>query len=359
MNKQKMILAVIGGVFGVALLVMGYLVFCAYSSKVAALSGDEEEGIDGLETVVANADQLSRKPVRPCQASVTAIESNVTAISEWREAALKQASRGDRFFDKTTAAAFKTMIVADAKRLSMLPGAVGGHVMKPDFAFGPFHDYIGGGKMPDEAALPVLQRQWDDIANVIEVLSKCGVAEVTSVALGTAVVKNEEAEASAKGKSAKKPTPKKQKVKEAAKSGQQGDVANAYIVAFSAKPDALVRVINAFATGERFVVVDDFGFTHPQDAIAQTLGGETKKTQEAPAGSRRRRRGAQTEEKKDAENESETKNKTGVVTDPATDGPLAVTLKLTVCDFRTLEENDEEKAKANGEGEGKAKEVKK
>lgn len=348
MNKQKMVLAVIGGVFGIGLLVMGYLVFSAYSAKVTALEGDDEEGVQGLETVVANAEQLSRKPVYPCQASVLAVESNATAVAEWREAALRQASKGDRFFEKTTAAAFKTMIVADAKRLSMLPGAAGGRLMKPEFTFGPFHDYIGGGKMPEEAQLATLQRQWDDLATLVEMLSKCGVAEITSIGLATAETKPEPAPA-AKGKNARRPQPKKPAAK-GKNAGKAEDLSapnvQSYVLAFSAKPASMVQVINGFATSERFIVVEDFGFTRPQDAVVLALGGEAKKdNKEAQAGSRRsRRRGARVEEEKPAaKDEDEGGKKSGVVTDPTLDKPLAVTMRLSVCDFRSLEENAETK----------------
>jgi len=356
MNKQKMILAVIGGVFGLALLVMGYFVFAAYQAKTVAIEGDADEGIDGLDAVVSNVEQLSRKPVYPCLASIKAIESNTQAVVEWKGATLKQASRGDRFFDRTSAAAFKTMVVADAKRLAALPGSVGGRIMKPDFGFGPFRDYIAGGKMPEESQLSKLQRQWDDIATMIEILSKCGIAEVTATDLQV-VAPTSEAPA---GKTNKKPVSKKPKAKAPTKTEEaQGPCVYSYTLAFTAKPAAFIQVINAFATSERFVVIDDFSFVRTKDAIAQSLGGEVKNAKEAPAsGSRRsRRRGQAAEEQKAKESAEEPQAKNGIVTDPSLDAPLAVTLKLSVLDFRSLEESDDEKSK--DESEGKSKEGKK
>ena len=72
MNKNRLILAVIGGVIAVAVLVAAFLVWQAHSAKVAAREGDEEEGTDGLETVVNRAQTLSRKPIYPCAESVKA-----------------------------------------------------------------------------------------------------------------------------------------------------------------------------------------------------------------------------------------------------------------------------------------------
>ena len=347
MNKQKLILAVIGGVFGVILLGMGWFVFSAYSAKTVALSGDDEEGIDGLETVVANVEQLSRKAVYPSLANVKAVESNTTAVTEWKEAAFKQASRGDRFFEKTTPAAFKTMVIADARRLAMLPGAVNGHVMKPDFAFGLFHDYIAGGKLPEETELPVLQRQWDDLAGMIETLSKCGVDELTAADLAKATAATPEPEQNAKGKkNVKKPAKKPAKGKAGKDDAAKGPSQYTYQLVFNARPEAFVKVVNAFGASERFTVIEDFAFTRVRDQIALALGGEAKKVQEKPQQnvSRRRRRGAQAEEKKEEKPET-AERKSGVVTDPEAE-MLAVTLKLTVVDFRSLEEPAEEK---NGE----------
>ena len=186
MNKTKMILAGIGGAAGLAVLVLAFLVWQAFSAKTAAIEGDDEEGIDGLETVEARAQGLSRKPVYPCAKSVDAISANQTAIDDWCKEGLKLAARGDKVFPKTTPAQFKADIVNDAKRLMALPGRVGGKLVKPDFAFGPFKDYIVEGKMPAEAELGTLQRQWDDVATIAEMLATNGVAELVDVQFAVA-----------------------------------------------------------------------------------------------------------------------------------------------------------------------------
>ena len=182
MNKTKIILAGIGGAVGLAVLTMAYFTWSSYSAKTAAAEGDDEEGVDGLETVMSKAESLSRKAVYPCAASLAAIESNQAAVVAWQKEATELATRGDRAFEQTTPAQFKTDLVADAKRLSALPGAVNGALVKPDFAFGPFGAYIAGGKMPTDAELPELQRRWDDITLVVETLSACGISELADVA---------------------------------------------------------------------------------------------------------------------------------------------------------------------------------
>ena len=153
MNKNKTILLSIAGVIALASAVMAYLDWSAYSAKTAALEGDDMEGIEGLESVIVKAEKLSRKEIYPSAESVKAIEEKIARLEEWQKEAKRLASRGDKVFAKTTPAAFKEFIVTDAKRLSQLPGDVGGALVKSEFTFGPFKEYIAEGKMPAESEL--------------------------------------------------------------------------------------------------------------------------------------------------------------------------------------------------------------
>ena len=339
MNKTKIILAGIGGTVGLAVLVMAYFTWSAYSAKTAAAEGDDEEGVDGLETVVAKAETLSRKPVYPCAASLTVIESNRAAVVAWQKEATELATRGDRVYEKTTSAQFKTDIVNDAKRLASLPGAIGGKLMKPDFAFGPFKGFIAEGKMPAESQLAELQRRWDDVVTVVEILATNGVAELVDVQFKAS---KEEAQQPEKGKKAKKPV---RKANQNNRTVEQSNnpVSYSYVFTFAAKPTSFVKVLNALTVAERFVAVDDFSFVRPKDALAEELGGDEKKAAAQATGGRRgRRRAAVVEEKKDDEKKDE---KGGIVTDPLLDAPLTVTLTATVYDFRSLEDAKAEEVK--------------
>jgi len=335
MNKTKMTLFATGGAIGLAVLVMAYFTWSAFSAKTAALEGDEEAGTDGLETVLSRAQSLSRKDVYPCAASLKALESNKTVIVEWRGEARKLAVRGDRVFEKTTPAAFKEFLVSDAKRLSALPGAAGGVLVKPDFAFGPFKDYISGGKMPAESDLAELQRKWDDVATVVEILAKSGIAELTDVGFVVAGSGEEDKGQKTKDKGKRNP---------AGRSAQTSQTPQtfSYVFSFRTKPAAFVKALNAFVVSERFVTVEGFSITRPTDAIAEALGVEAKSSGSAPAASgRRRRRGAAVEEKK-----SEKENaRNGIVTDPFLDEPFAVSLTVNVRDYRSLEDDKTEEEK--------------
>ena len=338
MNKTKMTLAVIGGVMGLLVLGMAYFTWSAFSAKTAAIEGDDEEGTDGLETVVSKAQTLSRKPVYPCAASLKAIESNQTLVAEWRAEARKLASRGDRVYEKTTPATFKTFLVADAKRLTALPGRVNGALAQPEFAFGPFKDYISEGKMPAEAQLAELQRRWDDIATVVEMLATSGIAELTDVQFGAGAdtEKKDEKEDRNRRNNRKSRKPEKK-----AAGDSLAPRAFSYVFKFNAKPSAFVKVINALETSERFITVDGFTFSHERDVIAAALGGDDERKGEAAAGGGRRgRRGrrAHAAEPTPQEVADAAAAKSGIVTDPQLDPPFAVTLSLTVHDFRSLEE---------------------
>ena len=346
MNKTKMTLAVSGGVIGLLVLVMGYLVWGAYSAKTAALEGGEvgDEMVDGLETVLDRARSLSTlsksHPVYPCAASLKAIESNQTVVADWRGEAAKLAARGDRVFPKTTPAAFKTFIVADAKRLAALPGAVGGALVKPGFAFGPFKDYIAEGKMPAEAQLAELQRQWDDVATLTEMLAGCGIAELVDMQFKVAGQNAEEPSRDA-GRGRKARGNGKKKGAKAAEEKQP--IAHTYVVSFNAKPPAFVKAMNALETSERFVTVENFTFSRAKDVVAEALGGDEKKQETVFAGrrGRRGRRGGSDPEAA-VEAAAEAAAKGGIVTDPLLDAPLQVTMTVTVHDFRSLEEEKEE-----------------
>ena len=335
MNKTKLTLAVSGGVIGLAVLGAAVFAWSAYSAKIAAMEGDEEEGTDGLETVIAQAQTLSRKLVYPCAASVKTIESNRTAVAAWQEEAQKLAVRGDRVFEKSTPAAFKTFIVSDAHRLATLPGAVGGALVKPDFAFGPFKDYIAGGKMPADAQLAEFQRKWDDVATVVEILATSGIAELTDVQFKAAE------EPKAEPKNARKNKTAARGAKREAQNAKNAPVDHSYVFTFAAKPVAFVKAINALETCERFITVDGFTFTRGKDAIAEALGGDEKKAEAAASTGRRGRRGRRgAAESTPLEKMEDAAAKNGIVTDPVLDGPLTVVLNVTVRDFGSLEEKE-------------------
>ena len=350
MNKNRMILAVVGGVIALAVCAMLFLNWTAWSSKVAALEGDDDEGTEGLETVVSRAQTLQSGKVYPCAESVKAVKDNAAKLSDWRRDTLKLVARGDRPIEKTTPPAFKAFLVQDAKRVASLHGAVNGALVKPDFAFGPFKGYIAGSDMPpsEEAKLMELQRRWDDVATLSEVLSGAGIDELVNVEFKD---KAQEAEQSASSRPAKKKGGKK--AAEPEKTFKPKGFG--YSLTFLSRPSALVKVLNSLVTSDRFVVVDSLAFDRTRDNLSEALGGDEKKAEAQQGSGRRgrRRRGGDAAPAQEAEDKKDDKG--GIVTDPLLDAPFSVSLVVTVYDFGTMAEDAGAKEDAKEEKKGASK----
>ena len=341
MSKSKIALAAVGGVSAVAVLAMCAVLWLAFSAKTVAIEGDMDEGTEGLDSVVGAARQLSSGKVYPGPESVKAIKSDIDRLDDWRAGAMRFASRGDRVFEKTTPPAFKSFIVRDAKRLSSLAGAVAGALVKPDFDFGPFKPYISEGKMPEEARLAELQRRWDDISGFAETLSANGVSELVSVAFRDSAADAEKDKD--KGRNDARQNRNRRGAKQAESKPSFKTLSHSYVVVFRARPNALVKVVNAIASGERFVVVDSLSFGRGKDALLVALGGEDKGSANAvqqQSSRRRRRRGDDVQPKVDQAAVAAAAMKDGIVTDPLLDEPLDVTLAFTVHDFNSLVEEE-------------------
>ena len=280
MNKTKTILAAVGGVTLAAVAGAGFFAWSAASARTATLEGDEST--DGLETVREKAERLMAKPIFPSAESVRALTEARDAVNAWKEEAFGLASRGDRRLAPTTDAAFKEFIVSDARRLQALPAGADKKTLAATFDFGPFKPYISEGKMPEQAELKELQRKWDDVSTLIEMLSEAGVDEVTGVELKAPETPKEDARTAKKGK--------KPKAKAKIEPTGVQPVSHTYVITCRMRPGSLVKSLNALAAGERFTVVKDFTIRRESDTVALGLGGEKKEETSAPKTGRRRRR---------------------------------------------------------------------
>ena len=196
--------------------------------------------------------------------------------------------------------------------------------------------------MPAEAELGTLQRQWDDVATIAEMLATNGVAELVDVQFAVAK-KDERPETkdTRRGKADKK----KGSAQSNNRTIEQSIIAHSYVFTFAAKPAAFIRTLNELEASERFITVDSFTFVRPVDVIAAALGGDDKKSAEAQSSGRRGRRGRRGAEAEAPASKlagtGEEAGKNGLVTDPLKDDPLTVTMTVTVHDFRSLEESGE------------------
>lgn len=336
MSKTKMILAALGGTIVLVSLALGVLIWNEASERA--------EKVEDLDSSISTAEGLMRKPVYPGPRSVKALESNRVEYASWSAAARELAARGDRAFEKTTAPAFKSFLVEDAHRLADLPGGVDGKLVKPGFAFG-FSSYITEDKMPEDAILADLQREWYDISTVVEALAVTGVVEIAEVS------RQEKAAAPAEqDENASRKNRKRRSAEPSGGSAAETPSVSTFTVVFRAKPQGLVNAVNAIVSSKRFIVVDAMSFAREQDSLAELLGGETKKEGSSARRSGRRRSRVSEGFAETAADKKDGPPPNGVVTDPAKAPLLKVSMMFSVYDFRTRQGGVQNEGVEKGDG---------
>lgn len=317
-TKNQIALLAIGAVAAVAAIVMGFLIFGAFSAKSGA--------VEALDSAMANARRLCKAQISPTQEAVDALDANRDRHAEWFGAACEMASEGDRAIEENlNEAAFKQQLIDDARELARLPGEANGAIVAPDFTFG-FKDYIAGGMLPERDKIPLLQRQWGDIKEIVRLLSGCGAAEITSIEAKEEPKESEKPQTAA-GKNAKK--------KAQAKTADDEPRATRcrYELQFKAKPKALAEAFNALVAAKRFTVVDAFSFSREDDMVARALSPDKGKSAAGPGRDRKRKRPRPGAESDDDAAVEISAAKKGVITDPKLEAPFVVRLSLSVYDF--------------------------
>ena len=323
LSKNQIVMLSIGGVALVASLALGYLAFSAYSAKSEASENAERDS--------AAVRSLLGAAISPDASSVAAVNKNRDSLAGWTEAAISTASAGDRALaTDVNEAAFKQKLVDEARALSELPGGVDGKIVKPDFSFG-FPDFVTGDKLPEKEKLPQLQRQWADIRTLVETLQACGIVEL--VRIEPTLVKQPTV-----AEQQPKETKKKKRKKKADEDAKPAYTEERYAIDFRAKPAALVKVVNALATSQRFIVVESLDFTRESDMIGKALGEGDKRGADAEQQSsrpRRRRRGAEQAEfgADAAATDAAAEADKGVVNDPDKEEPFLVKAVVLTYDF--------------------------
>ncbi len=319
MKKTQIILASLGGLALLGALIVGWMLFDAFSVKA--------ELLEDLDMQEMKARKLVGAKIAPTRAALRQIETNRLELANWVEVTRAVVSAGDRAVDAgLSEAAFKSKMIEDARLLSGLPGGVAGKLVKENFGFG-YTDFITGGKMPTTAELSELQIRWSDIVTFVNLLGAAGANELLEVsALSPEAPKTEESPARAGRRS---PPRAKKKAEASASPITQ----RPYMFKFRASPVSLVRVLNACAANKRFMIVNAVSFARPSDEIASRIGESKKETQENAGRRRRNRRRASFAE--EAAKEGTESPRKGLVTDPATTEPFVVTLRIATVDFGT------------------------
>ena len=320
LSKQQK-LGVIGA--GVFVLCAGGLGFGAYLAWSGRCEAEEE-----LEAAVGGFRSHYEAAVFPSKRSLDSVLSNKVSYTDWHASALALAARGDRKFPVELPPIFKQRLQREVRRMAALAGGVEGKIAAPAFLFG-FEQYLGeGGVLPQEQDVPRLAVQLDTITQVVDMFAEVGVLEVKAIRRIEQKAASEEEDDGAR-------RPAKAKKGAGKEADAPQETCLAYAFEFTARPAALVAVLNRLTSCPRFMTVKNLSFRETADVIVEHLNAvENAKNQKASgrgATGRRGRRGAATAESA-AQGAAEAAVNPLVV-DPELDAPIQVNFTLEVRDF--------------------------
>ena len=320
MSLSKMQIVSIVSISGFVLAsgALGWFLYDSYTTR----SEQEEE----LESQTASFQRFNEAAVFPSKKTIAGAKTNQVSLAEWREAARAFAARGDRKLAEETPPIFKQRLADTVRKMRALPGSVGGKIAGPAFQFG-FDAYLGeGGVLPDVKDVPRLASQLDVIKHVVVTFAKAGVLEIKEI---NRIDPPPQDDAQTKGN--KKKAGKKDKEAEGPK-----PVCLEFGLVFMARPDAVVKTLNAFSSDSRFLVVKNFALKTPVDDIVSRMDAaeQAKAAASAAAGGGRRRRRAMAVESAPTAENAEVQIGS-LVADPEFGSPAQIEITLAAWDFGT------------------------
>lgn len=335
LTKQQKMGAVGGGVFALGVIVLGYLVFSAWSNlsdvedqgREAEGGGEEGEAqveeIYGLNKEQADFDAYIAENPFPNAVSLATAKSNSLAYASWSSNALDFVSRADKTYETESSDGLKEMIKNAVAKMAQLKN---GTIAEKDFKFG-FDAWYGKNEDSD-AVRARLMRQLDTVTSVVDLLDQAGVLEIKGIELVEPKVAEPQPSG---GKSGKKgPEPK-----------FKDDVLE-YGFVVTTRPAGLVGLLNAFVKDECFYEVKDLKFNQMFDRIDDNIRHRVEAREKAEQGKAaagegrggRRRRGAQAVEEPKKQDSEAAAVLSRVVTDLESDADkIEVSFTLAVHDF--------------------------
>ena len=327
MSKNKLVMCVIGGVAGVLALAIGWLVYSESDAQEAKRAE--------LQTQQSAISQNAWADPKAAKAH----KDNKKAIDDWADDAFKRVSemarpnphRGE------APAAFRLRMFKKQRELMKLPAGSETKIIKDTFYFGErFKDFIDPNTAanPAEADVPALQREWGDVVHFTEILLKSGATELTAV---TVVQPPKPVEENKPRRGVRGPSRSAEKV------NPYPSTEKNYEFTFLARPEALIKVLNAVASDkDRFMAIDSISFEQADDPLKKILGEGEKEKKDNAGGRRRggRRSGGLLDSGKEEEEDVIRK---GLVTNPETAAPFTVVMKVSTIVFAKADD-----AKAKG-----------
>ena len=327
MNKSKLAMAVIGGVAGLMAVGIGVMVWMQTDAC------DEKR----FELDSQFSRQSANAAANPAVAE--AHRKNEKSLVDWAKASY--AFVGDRSVRELDAdqeaSAFKQQMMDEWRALTKLPADSDVKIIKETFFFGDtFKDFISQGSMPSAKDKPRLQREWDDLMHMMDIFLKSGVTEL----VGVEVVRKKSDEPAADEKRQRR----RQSSGAAATVEPYPSSEETYVLRFTARPEALVKTLNAIASDEkRFMSASIRTFEQAGDPLVMMLGGGDKDKESRRGRVRRGRRAQEAEAAETAEGVEAEIARKGLVTNPETCEPFTVTLEVTTYDFVPAEAEEEVK----------------
>ena len=331
MTKQQKTCAIVGGVFGLCVLALGWFLYSAYAERQEIVNGGEETP-EGLEAAKAKYGGFFQQKPFPSVESVRQVKANGAAYAQWRTAAREVAEKGSFLPPsvKLDHGDLKIMLKSQVARMQKLNN---GEICAPAFQFG-FEPYLDADDkketpMPtDPAELTELYTQFVSITNVVDILHANGVQNIRRIGRRQ---KPKEEDSSARQSNQRRRKNAKDK---AAKAAEADDTpaCHTFELEYTVRPTAFVNVLNAFAKSPRFYVVDNLSFGHEGESLKERLNRANAPS--VPGGvkqeGRRRRSPGRS---LDQQEEKKTEKDDGLVTRPDKEQPILVKMKLSVYDF--------------------------
>jgi hypothetical protein len=323
MTKKKMVFTVFGAIFGIGVLVLGWLLWdkISLADENAMALSDEEAKYEGFAS----------SKVFACPYSLATIETNKMSYLQWKDEVMKYVSRADMKPSTESPAAFKQSLTEGIAKMRKLPGGVDGRISVQTFNFG-FDQFFGEtARMPDQKEVPLLAKEFNVISHIVDIFADAGIVEVRTIARKNVVKVAQEESEQSNSRSRRKKNVKKSEA-------PSGPVATplTFTMEILTRPAAFVNVLNDLAVDEKFIVVKKIAFKETEDTIINKINERDTASASKDQGSRggRRRRGLAAAFEANTENKENTENTMSrLVVDPEHDAPIFVTLDIVVTDF--------------------------
>lgn len=306
MNRNKLVLAVIGGAGAAIALIVAVLVFLN-SSEVGTLrenirmNTETCNGKNGITRATGRAMEKAREDIADAALEAYNSLTNAAVVGETPERTALQ---------KRMNAAYE--------RYKKLPAESSRKIIAEDFTFGPFGDYIKG-TIPSEKETGVLARRWSDVSEMTDLLVQVRATQLLDVKVLT---KKTDESAGDSRQNRNRYARGRNAVKESASKYACSE--ETYELTFLARPAALVGFLNALAESRRFMAVDSISFFQNGDPLLKMIGAESKEDAR--------------KKKEELEGLDDATAGKICVTDPATTEPFTVTVKVSTMIFAEVKE---------------------